>query len=103
MDATATLVVNTIVTLVVTLIGSGGLWTFLIARMTKKDAKNDMLIGLAHDRIIYLGESYIQRGYISTPEYENLNDYLFKPYKKLGGNGSAERIMREVEKLPIKN
>ena len=28
--------------------------------------------------------------------------YFYKPYKSLGGNGSAERIMEEVKKLPIK-
>ena len=35
-------------------------------------------------------------------EYDNLYNYLYKPYKSLGGNGSAERIMEEVKKLPIK-
>ena len=25
----------------------------------------------------------------------------YKPYEKLGGNGSAKRIMTEVNKLPI--
>lgn len=60
-----------------------------------------MLIGLAHDRIVYLGMQYIERGYITQDEYENLYEYLYKPYEKLGGNGSAKRIMTEVNKLPI--
>lgn len=60
-----------------------------------------MLIGLGHDRIIQLGNEYIQRGYITSEEYENLHDYLYAPYKKLGGNGSAEQIMDKVKKLPI--
>lgn len=34
---------------------------------------------------------------------ENLNTYLYEPYKKLGGNGSALRVMQEVNKLPIRN
>lgn len=29
-----------------------------------------MLIGLAHDRIVYLGMSYIDRGWITQDEYE---------------------------------
>ena len=62
-----------------------------------------MLVGLGHDRIVYLGMKYIERGYITKDEFENLNDYLYKPYSKLGGNGSAERIMQEVRKLPIKS
>ena len=61
-----------------------------------------MLIGLAHDRVLCLGMKYIERGYITQDEYENLYEYLYKPYEKLGGNGSAKRIMKEVEKLPIK-
>lgn len=62
-----------------------------------------MLIGLAHDRIIYLGMTYIERGYITQDEYENLYEYLYKPYEKLGGNGSAKRIMTEVDQLAIHN
>ncbi len=61
-----------------------------------------MLIGLAHDRILYLGMQYIERGYITQDEYENLYEYLYKPYEKLGGNGSAKRVMTEVNKLPIR-
>lgn len=60
-----------------------------------------MLVGLAHDRIITLGMDYISRGYITHDEYENLYKYLYQPYKELGGNGSAERIIMEVNKLPI--
>jgi hypothetical protein len=45
---------------------------------------------------------YIQRGWITEEEYKNLNDYLYKPYEELGGNGSAKRIMMEVNKLPIR-
>lgn len=60
-----------------------------------------MLVGLAHDRIIYLGMTYIERGWITYDEYENLHDYLYKPYEQMGGNGSATRIMNEVQKLPL--
>ena len=61
-----------------------------------------MLLGLAHDRIIWLCEKYIDRGWISTEEFENLHDYLYIPYKEMGGNGSAERLMNIVKTLPIK-
>ena len=61
-----------------------------------------MLLGLGHDRIVYLGMQYIDRGYITQDEYENLYEYLYIPYKKLGGNGSAQRIMNEIEKLEIR-
>jgi hypothetical protein len=67
----------------------------------QNNLETQMLIGLAHDRIIYLGMVYIERGYITQDEYENLYEYLYKPYKKLGGNGSAKRIMTEVDQLAI--
>jgi hypothetical protein len=60
-----------------------------------------MLIGLGHDRIVYLGMHYIERGSISHDEFENLNEYLYKPYSDLGGNGTVKRIMAEVSKLPV--
>lgn len=60
-----------------------------------------MLLGLGHDRIIFLGGQYIKRKSITKDEYENLHDYLYKPYLELGGNGTAEKIMKEVDKLPL--
>ena len=60
-----------------------------------------MLIGLGHDRVMYLGMKYIERGNITHSEYENLVEYLYKPYEMMGGNGSAARVIEEVKKLPI--
>lgn len=82
-------------------LASSGLWAYITKRLDKKDVKSEMLLGLGHDRIMYLGMSYIERGYITSDEYENLYEYLYKPYEKMGGNGSAERVMNEVNKLPI--
>ena len=92
-----------ILTSVTSILASSGLWAYMMKRMDKRDVQDEMLVGLAHDRILYLGMSYIERGYITRDEYENLHDYLYAPYMKLGGNGSAKRIMQEVDKLPIKN
>lgn len=93
--------VQMIITVLCSVLASSGFWAYLMNRHDKKDLKNDMLVGLAHDRIIELGLIYIQRGYISKDEYENLHDYLYVPYEKMGGNGSARRVMEEVDKLPI--
>lgn len=60
-------------------------------------------MGIAYDQIHSRGMSHIERGWITTEEYEELNKYFFEPYKALGGNGTAERIMTEVGRLPIKN
>lgn len=86
-------------------LASSGLWAYVMKRADKKDVKTQMLMGLAHDRILDLGMSYLDRvpQYITQDEYENLKVYLYEPYEKMGGNGSAKRIMQEVEKLPIKS
>ena len=75
----------------------------LTAKRSKADdAERKMLVGLAHDRIIHLGMVYIERGYVTQDEYENLQVYLYEPYEEMGGNGSARRVMEEVRKLPIR-
>lgn len=90
-----------VLTVVSSVLASSGLWAYITKRLEKKDVKTEMLIGLGHDRIMYLGMVYIERGYITSDEYENLYEYLYKPYENIGGNGSAKRIMNEVNKLPI--
>lgn len=97
---------ETFITIACTVFACSGFWTFITALIqrhsAKKTADAQMLRGLGHDRICYLGEKYIAQGYISKDDYENLHDYLYLPYKALGGNGTAENIMKEIEKLPIK-
>lgn len=93
---------ETFITIFISIVASSGFWAFVIKRMDRKDITRDMLVGLAHDRIMYLGLCYIDRGWISSDEYENLYQYLYTPYEKMNGNGSAKRIMAEVNKLPIK-
>ena len=93
--------IQTIITVVCSVLASSGFWAYIQKRSEKKDGRTQLLIGLAHDRIIELGMKYIERGWITQDEYENLNDYLYIPYKKEGGNGSAERVMIDVRKLPI--
>lgn len=89
------------VTVMCSVLASSGLWAIILKQMDKKDAKTELLIGMAHDRIMFLGSSYVNRGYITKDEYENLHEYLYAPYKKAGGNGSAEHMMKQVDKLPF--
>lgn len=95
-----------LLTVLTIIFGSTGMWALLSQQLQKMDKKKDsqsqMLIGLAHDRICDLCQSYINRGYITKDEYENLFDYLFIPYKLLGGNGTAEKMINDVSKLPMK-
>lgn len=91
-----------LITVFSSVLASSGLWAYISKKLEKKDVKTQMLIGLGHDRIIFLGMTYLERGWISQDEYENIHDYIYVPYKLMGGNGSAERVMKEVDKLPIK-
>lgn len=97
------LYIQMIISIFCAVLASSGLWNYIQSKREKKDNNAEMLIGLGHDRITYLGLKYIERGYITQDEYENLYNYLYKPYENLGGNGSAKRVMNEVNKLPIKN
>ena len=90
-------------TIFCSVLASSGFWTFFMKRKDREWAQKDMLKGLGHDRIMDLGLEYIERGSITKDEYENMVDYLWKPYERLGGNGSAARIIDEIKKLPIKN
>ncbi len=102
MNSVAQAGLQTFLAVICSLIASSGFWAMIAKRYDKKDTKTDMLVGLGHDRITSLGLSFINRGFIYEDEYENLHDYLYKPYAALGGNGSAKRIMEEVNKLPIR-
>lgn len=90
-----------VIAVLTTLLASGGFWALLTKLLDKKSAKTKMLLGLGHDRIMFLGMQYIERGCITQSEYENLYKYLYEPYRKMGGNGTAERLMKEVDKLEI--
>lgn len=88
-------------TIVSSIVASGGFWAYLQKRDTRRNATTQLLLGLAHDRIIHLGMSYIERGSITKDEYEDLEKYLFGPYSAFGGNGLAEKVMSEVKLLPM--
>lgn len=93
---------ETWVEIIIAVIASSGFWAIIQKIIDRKDVKTQMLVGLAHDRITSLGMKYIERGYITQAEFENLDKYLYKPYSKMGGNGSAKQIMERVNQLPFK-
>ncbi len=95
-------ILTSLITLITTLAASTGLWSYLQKRLDQKDLKTKVLIGLAHNEIVNLASSYIRREWIYDYEYRNLSVYLFEPYKEMGGNGFAAKLMDEVEELPIK-
>lgn len=97
------LLAQVLVPIVIALLTSSSLWVFFDKKTQRHSYQTDLLKGLAHDRIVYLCLKYIKRGYITNEEYENLVKFLYKPYQNLGGNGTAFRLMEEVNKIPIKH
>lgn len=95
-------VIQILVTVVCSVLASSGLWALIQAKLDKNSAEKEMLLGLGHDRILALGMEYVDRGWITKEEYDNIYTYLYKPYEKLGGNGTAARIIDEVKHLPVK-
>ena len=94
--------VDVLVTVFVTVFASNGFWVILQKKFDRNSTEKKLLAGLAHDRIIYVGEEFIARGWITYDEYEDFMKYLYMPYAEYGGNGVAERISDEVKKLPLK-
>lgn len=87
-------------TVIGSILASNGLWGLISRILDKRSGKDKLLMGLAYSEIINRAEQYISRGYISTDEYHELHHYLYEPYKRMGGNGTAMRLMEKVEKLP---
>lgn len=96
-------IIVAIITAVASVVASSGFWSYWTKKHEKDSASSKMLLGLAHDKIIELGMKYIERGSISHDELENLIDYLYVPYKDLGGNGAAKRVVDIVKTLPVTN
>lgn len=93
-----------LITIVVSIFGTGAFWTILFAQFQKridsKSAEKKALLGLLHSSIYNQAAHYIQRKCITADEYENLKK-LFDPYEDLGGNGMIKRLMKEVDQIPI--
>ncbi len=92
---------QTAITIICSVMASSGFWAYLQRRDNLKGAHTQLLLGLAHDRIIHLGMNYIERGYLTKDEYEDFEKYLYQPYSEFGGNGLAEKVMNDVKRLPI--
>lgn len=97
---------SNVMAIIIAVFASTGFWSFLQAWITNrskaKTAEQKLILGLAFIQIIAKCECYIQRGWIDAEEYKELNHYLFEPYQAMGGNGTAQRLIKEVEKLPIR-
>lgn len=91
-----------VITSATTVLAGGGFWAWLQRRDTTKSATTRLMMGLAYDKLTTNGLTFIERGWVTKDEFEDYQKYLYEPYRELGGNGVAERIMLEVSQLPLK-
>lgn len=52
--------IQMIVTIVCAVLASSGFWAFVQRKSDKNDAEKELLVGLAHDRIVYLGTNILK-------------------------------------------
>lgn len=84
------------------ILGSSGLWAYITARRARDTHRDQLLKGLSHFVIMDRAEEYMARGTVGSEEFALLYNLVYTNYKELGGNGAAERIMHEIERLPSK-
>lgn len=120
---------ETLVTIILAIIGSSGLFTliqFLISRNdgkkqamedlmkaivqlqssvddTNADMKlqNEALMSIAQDRIMYLAREFLSQNWIYADDLSNLRR-LADSYRALEGNGDVKILMDLVDKLPVR-
>lgn len=68
----------------------------------KMAAQSEALKLTLLDRILYLGQSYINKGEVSFDDRKRLRDMHNTYHNGLHGNGDADFIMRAVDDLPLK-
>ena len=96
-------------TIILACLGSSGLFAFLqyviqllVDRKKKPTNETQLLLALAHDKIIFLCKECIDKQYMTQDEYDNILQ-LYNPYREAGGNHLAKKYFEQVEKLPIKD
>lgn len=99
------LLMDPAMTIILSIIGSvtasSGFWLLINKLTDRRSASTKLLLGMARDRIIFLGVKYIERESITKDEYDDYLEYFVEPYFEFGGNGLAEKIVNEVKQLPI--
>lgn len=71
-------------------------------KLTKEmsETVGEAIIGLTHDKLVYLTDKITRRKAITYKEQANLKS-LYVPYKKLGGNGTGEAGYKHCMDLPV--
>lgn len=106
-------IVDVVVTVIIAILSSTGLWKYLETRKTKIEQAiidddsthcnmKELMLYLAKVQICHTATIYLERGWISNTEADML-EHLFLPYHELGGNGSGEVLYQQAMNLPRRN
>lgn len=80
---------------------SAGFWAFITRMLDRKSANAKATMGICYLGVKMSCKMLLAKGWATPDEIEDLEKYLYEPYKDMGGNGSAERLMEKVRQLPI--
>lgn len=85
---------------VTAMLGGSGIWAWLKTRTDRNDSVDKLLLQVARNQLVSQGRFYLDRGYITMDEYEEYESE-YDIYSRLGGNGLARRVFKQVDELPI--
>ena len=98
-------------TIIIAIISSGalstlisGLFSIWQTRRKEADGVRDGVKMILYDRIKFLGKKYIERGYVTTEQLEDLTTMhdIYHDPEGLNGNGFLDALMNNVSKLPLR-
>lgn len=94
-----------IMTIICAIFSSVGFWTFVNNVYQnireRESAERKALLGLLHEKLAERASMLISRGAITRQEYEDFIKYIYDPYVGLGGNGTGEKLKKEVDDLRL--
>lgn len=90
--------------LVLTCAMTGTFWLVMAVvfhrRLARKNLRKRAIIGLIHSSIYTQAMTYIKRHSITLSEYRNLMK-LYEPYKDLCNSDMINKLVSELDKLPL--
>lgn len=76
------------------------LWKLLMDKKKENELIKEGMMALLHDRIYQACSFFLAQGWCTAEDRSNL-EYLYTPYKALGGNGTGESLYKKCLELPL--
>ena len=93
--------------------GSAGFWSYRQTKYLQKvqsqqneSAEQTLIktgvLALIHRELRLLCKQILDQKYVTPGQFEDLQ-YMADPYIKLGGDGTVEKMLKEIEHLPTRD